>query len=206
MSDTISKLRDLLLARSKSWQLSGLLNPEQRQSSPTWNGMLGGLAGAPVDMPYKGVEMTPERVKAALSTLLDMTPVVGDAKSAYEGVQAAREGDWAGAGLGMLGALPFVPGIGGWTVHKMGDIKILENPTREMVKNLANKSRYEEVRGLVDPNNGKQYWWDAGSLNHKDVSDWFGIDWDAIEKGSDQTRKMMRSTAIDGTPWKFSGE
>lgn len=111
MSDTISKLRDLLLARSKSGQLSGLLNPEQRQSSPTWNGMLGGLAGALVDMPYKGVEMTPERVKAALSTLLDMTPVVGDAKSAYEGVQAAREGDWAGAGLGMLGALPFVPGM-----------------------------------------------------------------------------------------------
>ena len=111
MSDTIAKLRELLLHRSKAGMLRGLLDQEQQQSAPTWNGMLGGLAGAPSELPYKGTEMTPERIRSGLSGLVDMTPVVGDAKSAYEGVQAAREGDWGGAGLGMLGALPFVPGM-----------------------------------------------------------------------------------------------
>lgn len=113
MSDTIAKLRELLLHRSKAGMLRGLLDQEQQQSAPTWNGMLGGLAGAPSELPYKGVEMTPERIRSGLSGLVDMTPVVGDIKSGIEGVQAAREGDWAGAGLGMLGALPFVPGMAG---------------------------------------------------------------------------------------------
>lgn len=149
-------------------------------------------------------EWTPERTQTALSGMMDVTPVVGDVKSAYEGVQAARQGDMVGAGLGALGALPLVPSMAGWTLYKMGDIKILENPTRDMVKNLSEKSRYGEVRGLVDPDTGKQYWWDAGSLTHKDVADYFGFNWDAIEKGSDKTRKMMKSTAIDGTPWKFA--
>ena len=45
--------------------------------------------------------------------MADMTPVVGDIKSAYEGVQAAREGDWMGAGLGALGALPAIPNFAG---------------------------------------------------------------------------------------------
>jgi len=38
---------------------------------------------------------------------------VGDIKSGYEGVQAARQGDMVGAGLGALGALPFVPNMAG---------------------------------------------------------------------------------------------
>jgi hypothetical protein len=58
-------------------------------------------------------EWTPERTQTALSGMMDVTPVVGDVKSAYEGVQAAREGDMVGAGLGALGALPFVPNMAG---------------------------------------------------------------------------------------------
>lgn len=45
--------------------------------------------------------------------IADFTPVIGDAKSVYDGVQAARQGDYLGAGLGALGALPFVPAMGG---------------------------------------------------------------------------------------------
>lgn len=44
--------------------------------------------------------------------IADFTPIVGDAKSVYDGVQSARQGDWLGAGLGALGALPFVPALG----------------------------------------------------------------------------------------------
>jgi hypothetical protein len=58
-------------------------------------------------------EWTPERTQMALSGLLDVTPVVGDIKSGYEGVQAARQGDMVGAGLGALGALPFIPNMAG---------------------------------------------------------------------------------------------
>jgi hypothetical protein len=62
-------------------------------------------------------EWTPERTQMALSGLLDVTPVVGDIKSGYEGVQAARQGDMVGAGLGALGALPFVPALGTKLYH-----------------------------------------------------------------------------------------
>ena len=120
MSDTIAKLRELLLHRSKAGMLRGLLDQEQRESVPTWNGMLGGLTGAS-ELPYKDVEMTPERIRNGLSGLVDMMPVVGDIKSGIEGVQAAREGDWAGAGLGMLGALPMVPNLGGVIKPKWWD-------------------------------------------------------------------------------------
>ena len=150
-------------------------------------------------------EIKPGMPTEAAKGLLGFTPVVGDAISGYDAVQSARQGDYLGAALNGVGMLPFVPSLG-YTIHKMGDIKILEEPTREMVKNLADKSRYGEVRGLVDPATNKQYWWDAGSLNHNDVADWFGMKWDDILAGSDKTRKMMKSSSIDGTPWKFAGE
>jgi hypothetical protein len=67
-------------------------------------------------------EWTPERTQAALSGMMDVTPVVGDAKSAYEGVQAARQGDYLGAGLGALGALPFVPNMAGVVKPKWFDM------------------------------------------------------------------------------------
>lgn len=155
---------------------------------------------------YAGTQQpyTAEQAKGMLSTMADFTPVVGDVKSAYEGIQAAREGDYVGAGLGALGALPMVPNMAGWTVHKMGDIKILENPTREMVQNLADRTRYGDVRGLVDPDTGKQYWWDGGILHHKDVADWLGLNWDKILSGSDRTRMKQSVDSIKSTPWKFA--
>lgn len=57
--------------------------------------------------------MAPEHAKIMANVLADMTPGVGDIKSGVEGVQAAREGDWIGAGMGALGALPFIPAMGG---------------------------------------------------------------------------------------------
>lgn len=53
--------------------------------------------------------------------IADFTPIVGDAKSVYDGVQSARQGDYLGAGLGALGALPFVPAMGG--ILKGNDLK-----------------------------------------------------------------------------------
>lgn len=52
-----------------------------------------------------------ENPKEVAGLLADFTPVVGDLRSAYDGIQAAREGDMLGAGLGALGALPFMPNI-----------------------------------------------------------------------------------------------
>jgi hypothetical protein len=73
-------------------------------------------AGGIMDQ-YEGREFvqqnSPEEMQSRATGLLGLTPVVGDAMSAYEGVQAARQGDWMGAGLGALGALPFVPAMGG---------------------------------------------------------------------------------------------
>ena len=59
------------------------------------------------------LNMLVENPKTLAGLIADFTPVVGDVKSAYDGVQSAREGDWLGAGLGALGALPFVPNMGG---------------------------------------------------------------------------------------------
>lgn len=114
MSDYIGKLRDLLLAKSKSGTLRGLLD------SVYDSALRGAEAYGSANSP-----MAPQHAAGLLGTIADFTPVVGDVKSAYEGVQAAREGDWAGAGFGMLGALPFVPGMAG--VMKSGDF-LKKNP------------------------------------------------------------------------------
>jgi hypothetical protein len=57
--------------------------------------------------------MSPEHTGMLGGALLDMTPGVGDVKSAYDGVQAAKQGDYLGAGLGALGALPMMPNLAG---------------------------------------------------------------------------------------------
>ena len=102
MSDTIAKLRDLLLQQSKTGRLRGLLDSIYGAAST--GAEVYGSANSP---------MAPQHAAGLLGTIADFTPVVGDVKSAYEGVQAAREGDWAGAGLGWLGALPLVPNLAG---------------------------------------------------------------------------------------------
>ena len=62
--------------------------------------------------------MSPEHTGMLGGALLDMTPGVGDVKSAYDGVQAAKQGDYLGAGLGALGALPMMPNLAG-TIRKV---------------------------------------------------------------------------------------
>ena len=66
-------------------QPGGLLNPEVPKGGPT------------------------ELAKG----ILGFTPVVGDAISAYDAVQSAREGDYLGAALNGVGVLPFVPSMAG---------------------------------------------------------------------------------------------
>ena len=63
-------------------------------------------------------EWTPERTKAAGMAMLDVTPVVGDVKSAVDGYGALKQGDYLGAGLGALGALPLVPNMAGMFIGK----------------------------------------------------------------------------------------
>lgn len=47
--------------------------------------------------------------------LLSFTPVVGDAISGFDALQAAKDGRYKDAGLNALGLLPFVPSLGGTT-------------------------------------------------------------------------------------------
>lgn len=102
MSDTIAKLRDLLLNSSKAGRLRGLLDSIYGAASTGAEAY--GSASSPMSAEHSGL---------LGGLLMDMSPL-GDAKSAYDGVQSAREGDWVGAGLGGLGALPIVPNITAW--------------------------------------------------------------------------------------------
>ena len=58
-------------------------------------------------------ELTPERLKEAALLGMDFTPVVGDIKSGYEAVDAAKQGNYGEAALNAAGLLPFVPSLGG---------------------------------------------------------------------------------------------
>ena len=106
MSDTIAKLRDLLLNSSKAGRLRGLLDSIYGAASTGAEAY--GAASSPMSAEHSGL---------LGGLLMDMSPL-GDAKSAYDGVQSAREGDWLGAGLGGLGALPMVPNLAGVTMYR----------------------------------------------------------------------------------------
>lgn len=202
MSDTVAKLRDLLLSQSKAGRLGSLLDSIYGAAQS------GATAYAGTQQPY-----TAEQAKGMLSTMADFTPGVGDVKSAYEGMQAAREGDYVGAGLGALGALPMVPNIAGWTIHKLsGGTKVLENPTREQALNLAKQSKMQELRAIRDKDTGKLYVWDAYDAIHKPVADELGLNFDRIR---DQTSRYAEdygimnipAKSIEGYPLKmFSGD
>lgn len=100
MEDTISKLRDLLLSQSKAGRLRALLDSVYGAAQTGAEAY--GSASQPLNQQQAGM----------LGGLLaDFTPVVGDVKSAYDGMNAAREGDYLGAALGGLGALPLVPNL-----------------------------------------------------------------------------------------------
>lgn len=67
--------------------------------------------------------MTPEeRMKGGASAL----PVIGDAISAYDAYQSAKQGDYIGAALNGIGALPLIPALAGITRTK-NVIKNIEN-------------------------------------------------------------------------------
>lgn len=80
--------------------------------------------------------MAPEHANTLAGLLADFTPVVGDAKSAYDGLQSAREGDYLGAALGGLGALPLMPNMAG-----------VISPVRRQAKEAykANKELFDNV-------------------------------------------------------------
>jgi len=67
-------------------------------------------AGLFNDTPEEFIDrkFSPQNELSALGMLADFTPVVGDAKAAYEGVEAAKEGDWIGAGIAALSVIPIV--------------------------------------------------------------------------------------------------
>lgn len=58
-------------------------------------------------------EWTPERTNTAVNSILDFTPVVGDAKAGYDAYQSAKQGNYGEAALNGIGLLPFVPAMGG---------------------------------------------------------------------------------------------
>ena len=115
--------------------------------------------------------MSPEHSGMLGGLLMDMTPGVGDVKSAYDGVQAAKQGDWLGAGLGGLGALPMVPNLAGAISTKI---------TRKAAEELAGKDpRLENIRTALNelsereqslwnkygsPSPGKANLWSGGRL------------------------------------------
>jgi len=101
MSDTIAKLRDLLLNSSKAGRLRDLLDSIYGAASTGAEAY--GSASSPMSAEHSGL---------LGGLLMDMSPL-GDAKSAYDGVQSARGGDYLGAALGGLGALPMVPNLAG---------------------------------------------------------------------------------------------
>ena len=138
-------------------------------------------------------EWTPERTQMALSGLLDVTPVVGDIKSGYEGVQAARQGDMVGAGLGALGALPFVPNMAGVVEKRInpkffneyGGVDLYKNPTEPEFLKLLSQSRRDakvrdpqasgSVRFMRDDKTGEIYAIDGNKALHKDMTDSIGV-------------------------------
>lgn len=75
--------------------------------------------------------LAPEHASTLGGLLMDFSPL-GDAKSAYDGVQSAREGDYLGAGLGALGALPMVPNLAGMFIGKGAKTWDAVNASRAM--------------------------------------------------------------------------
>lgn len=91
------------------------------------------------------------------SGIFDWTPGVGEALSGSEGVEAAKQGDWAGAALGALGAVPVVGKLakGGKAAAKAAELADLSKATdalfREgVVPNVPQHDipRYTPARGV----------------------------------------------------------
>ncbi len=77
-------------------------------------------------------EVSPQTAMTIGGLLADFTPVVGDVKSAYDGIQSARQGDYLGAALGGLGALPLMPNLAGMFIGKGAKTWDAVNASRAM--------------------------------------------------------------------------
>lgn len=125
-------------------------------------------------------EWTPDRVKTARNTLLDFTPVVGDVKSAYDGLEAFKQKDYLGAGLSALGALPFIPAMGGVLddVAKIygKNVDIYAKPSLgeigKMLRDQRNAGMNGSVRLLKDPKTGKVTAWNGSDATHDDIMEY----------------------------------
>lgn len=60
-------------------------------------------------------------------------------------------------------------------VRKVGDIPVIENPTRQQAKVMLDRSAYKELRGLQDPESGQLWVWDAAKLLHAEAAEGLGL-------------------------------
>src|SRR5574343_467387 len=107
-------------------------------------------------------EVPRDAPKQLAGLLADFTPVVGDVKSAYDGYQAAKQGDYLGAGLGALGALPLVPNMTAWHGSKYLFSPTTKNPLGEFDLSKLRTGDGTNLQGvgtyLADaPEVGKRY-------------------------------------------------
>lgn len=165
MSDTIAKLRELLLNQSRTGRLRGLLDSIYGAASTGAEAY--GSASSPMSAEHSGL---------LGGLLMDMSPL-GDAKSAYDGVQAAREGDWLGAGLGGLGALPMVPNMTK-LVPRHGipfDVDALHGSPTSGLSRLLTTAPPAASKGVGDEGVGV-VWGTTNKFNAKDYSGGATID------------------------------
>lgn len=150
MSDTIAKLRELLLNSSKAGRLSSLLDSIYGAASTGAEAY--GSASSPMSAEHSGL---------LGGLLMDMSPL-GDAKSAYDGLLSARQGDYLGAGLGALGALPFIPNMAG-AIKKIplehgksvlpdGMVRLYHQSTPDAIESISRDGlRLSKAKGIEGP-------------------------------------------------------
>ncbi len=72
-------------------------------------------------------------------------------------------------------------------VRKVGEVSIIENPTRQQARVLLDRSEYKELRGLQDPETGKLWIWDAAKLLHDQAASGLGLSDDYFARLRRQT-------------------
>lgn len=105
--------------------------------------------------------MSPEHSGMLGGLLMDFSPL-GDVKSAYDGVQSVREGDYLGAALGGLGALPMVPNLAGaikkiplehgTSVLPDGMVRLYHQSTPDAIESISRDGlRLSKAKGIEGP-------------------------------------------------------
>ena len=107
--------------------------------------------GDPLDVSMTGVELDPESQQNYINDLvelgLDMAPGTGEYRSGEAGIEAFKQGDYLGAGLGALGAIP------GFGMITRGARRLLPSITKlgPEVSNAMNllKDREDDLKALM---------------------------------------------------------